>query len=196
MPIRFRCSYCNRLLGIATRKAGTETTCPHCGYTITVPFPREEESKTDRLDLGDVDEMLGKSAAAGTGEPAVLAPPARPAVVSAPALPEEAHPVKPAATRAQPSPRSSSAQKGTPRPAHSDDRPLFENDVDELLGEPAASAEPPKPKAPPVSGPDARGLDDTPRSIVLTGGMATLLVIVVAALMAASFAAGYLLAPR
>ena len=37
MPIRFRCSRCNRLLGIARRKAGTETTCPHCGATIMVP---------------------------------------------------------------------------------------------------------------------------------------------------------------
>ena len=37
MPIRFRCSHCNRLLGIARRKAGTETKCPHCEGTILVP---------------------------------------------------------------------------------------------------------------------------------------------------------------
>ena len=37
MPIRFRCSHCNRLLGIARRKAGTETKCPHCEGMILVP---------------------------------------------------------------------------------------------------------------------------------------------------------------
>ncbi len=30
MPIRFRCPHCNRLLGIATRKAGTDIPCPQC----------------------------------------------------------------------------------------------------------------------------------------------------------------------
>ena len=47
MPIRFRCAYCNRLLGIATRKAGMETICPHCGYTITVPVPQEANGRAD-----------------------------------------------------------------------------------------------------------------------------------------------------
>src|SRR5580658_8551940 len=57
MPIRFRCGYCNRLLGIARRKAGTETTCPHCGYTLTVP----EEGSEDVPDISgmeDLDELL------------------------------------------------------------------------------------------------------------------------------------------
>jgi phage FluMu protein Com len=63
MPIRFRCAYCNRLLGIATRKAGTETTCPHCGYTITVPYPDDGE-KTERVNLADVDALLKRPAAA------------------------------------------------------------------------------------------------------------------------------------
>lgn len=37
MPIRFYCKRCDRLLGIATRKAGTEIGCPECGFTQHVP---------------------------------------------------------------------------------------------------------------------------------------------------------------
>jgi hypothetical protein len=37
MPIRFRCRYCNQLLGIARRKAGMEVDCPTCHGRLTVP---------------------------------------------------------------------------------------------------------------------------------------------------------------
>jgi hypothetical protein len=37
MPIRFRCKYCNQLLGIARRKAGTDVSCPTCHGRLTVP---------------------------------------------------------------------------------------------------------------------------------------------------------------
>jgi phage FluMu protein Com len=46
MPIRFRCPHCSRLLGIARRKAGTETTCPRCGGTLTVPTRDEPAEPT------------------------------------------------------------------------------------------------------------------------------------------------------
>jgi hypothetical protein len=39
MPIRFRCAYCNQLMGIATRKAGTVVTCPKCAGQVVVPTP-------------------------------------------------------------------------------------------------------------------------------------------------------------
>jgi hypothetical protein len=39
MPIRFRCAYCNQLMGIATRKAGTVITCPKCAGQVVVPKP-------------------------------------------------------------------------------------------------------------------------------------------------------------
>jgi hypothetical protein len=55
MPLRFRCGYCDRLLGIARRKAGMETTCPHCGYTLTVP---EEDLADHQSDIEDLDELL------------------------------------------------------------------------------------------------------------------------------------------
>ncbi len=39
MPIRFPCQRCEQLLGIASRKAGSEIDCPKCGLTQTVPSP-------------------------------------------------------------------------------------------------------------------------------------------------------------
>src|SRR4051812_27959976 len=37
MPIKFRCTYCNQLMGIAHRKAGTEVDCPTCKGKVLVP---------------------------------------------------------------------------------------------------------------------------------------------------------------
>jgi hypothetical protein len=39
MPIRFRCAYCNQLMGIARRKAGTVVSCPTCQGQVVVPSP-------------------------------------------------------------------------------------------------------------------------------------------------------------
>lgn len=39
MPIRFRCVYCEQLLGIARRKAGTVVKCPNCAGQLIVPAP-------------------------------------------------------------------------------------------------------------------------------------------------------------
>jgi phage FluMu protein Com len=43
MPIRFRCRYCNQLMGIARRKAGTMVHCPTCHAQVVVP-PTEAEA--------------------------------------------------------------------------------------------------------------------------------------------------------
>jgi len=37
MPIKFRCQRCHQLLGIASRKAGSEVQCPKCGISQIVP---------------------------------------------------------------------------------------------------------------------------------------------------------------
>ena len=42
MPIRFRCVYCDKLLGIARRKAGAVVNCPHCAEKLIVPTPEPE----------------------------------------------------------------------------------------------------------------------------------------------------------
>jgi DNA-directed RNA polymerase subunit RPC12/RpoP len=39
MPVRFRCIYCNQLLGIARRKAGAIVHCTKCHGKIIVPNP-------------------------------------------------------------------------------------------------------------------------------------------------------------
>src|SRR5437879_2651058 len=53
MPIRFRCAYCNQLMGIARRKAGTVVRCPNCAGQVIVP-------NSDGSDPG-----MGKAVAAG-----------------------------------------------------------------------------------------------------------------------------------
>lgn len=42
MPIRFRCAYCNQLMGISRRKAGTVVRCPSCSGQVVVPNPASE----------------------------------------------------------------------------------------------------------------------------------------------------------
>ena len=49
MAIRFFCQRCNRLLGIASRKAGTDIDCPACGFSQTVP---NEEAAAAALAMG------------------------------------------------------------------------------------------------------------------------------------------------
>ncbi len=43
MPIRFRCAYCNQLMGIARRKAGNVVRCPTCAGQVIVPTPGAAE---------------------------------------------------------------------------------------------------------------------------------------------------------
>lgn len=46
MPIKFRCAYCNQLLGIARRKAGTVVRCPNCAGQVIVP--KQDEADEDK----------------------------------------------------------------------------------------------------------------------------------------------------
>jgi hypothetical protein len=65
MPIRFRCAYCNQLLGIARRKAGTVVRCPTCAGHVVVPnLPADEAESPDKngnqsvFERSDFDELL------------------------------------------------------------------------------------------------------------------------------------------
>ena len=73
MAIRFRCKSCRQLLGIGTRKAGTEISCPKCGTAQIVPQPEEAEAVTSAarrsqaassgdsgLDSGSVSEIFSQ----------------------------------------------------------------------------------------------------------------------------------------
>jgi hypothetical protein len=66
MPIRFRCAYCNQLLGIARRKSGTVVRCPTCAGHVVVPnLPAEEPENTEKtpdsvFERSDFDELLSE----------------------------------------------------------------------------------------------------------------------------------------
>jgi hypothetical protein len=82
MPIRFRCAYCNQLMGIARRKAGSVVNCPKCNGPLVVPHP-DPEAEADGpppnpsakpnpferadFDLDSFDPKPHKSLPAGTG---------------------------------------------------------------------------------------------------------------------------------
>lgn len=49
MPIQFRCAYCDQLLGIARRKAGSIINCPTCNGRVIVPrLPEAEHIETSK----------------------------------------------------------------------------------------------------------------------------------------------------
>jgi hypothetical protein len=66
MPIRFRCQYCNQLLGIARRKAGTHVECPTCHTQVLVPLtdpglpamPAEAPPAAPLFERSDFDDFL------------------------------------------------------------------------------------------------------------------------------------------
>lgn len=98
MPIRFRCAYCNQLLGIARRKAGTVVRCPTCAGQILVPkLEAEEAAKPPSpggemvFERSDFDELLNPASGARelAGEqpvvlPSAEVPPGKPPAVEAP----------------------------------------------------------------------------------------------------------------
>jgi DNA-directed RNA polymerase subunit RPC12/RpoP len=179
MPIRFRCPHCERLLGIARRKAGSQIHCPQCGESVLVPG---EDDGGDRM-LREVDELLGPPAVNGTA----ASPPPEPTqpVFSA----EFQFAAAPLHTPPPARPISSPKRK-TPG-----DNPLFEQgSVDALLGivrpDEALNLDE-EPKVRPISGLDALSLEEKPGTIILSPQKATLLVIAAAVLMLLAFAAGF-----
>ena len=65
MPIRFRCVYCDKLLGISRRKAGAVVDCPHCREKLIVPTPVGDEAD-EPAQIGTTEEPpLGGTAEAG-----------------------------------------------------------------------------------------------------------------------------------
>jgi hypothetical protein len=92
MPIRFRCAYCNQLLGIARRKAGTVVRCPTCAGQVVVPTPEAEEEvvPTPQAPKGGLFERSDFDNLFEPLEPAPLPSPAgapQPAPAAAPAPP-------------------------------------------------------------------------------------------------------------
>src|SRR5262245_47802168 len=117
MPIRFRCVYCNQLLGISRRKAGTIVRCTTCEGQLIVPDPGAVETEmasskeraaaqppaTEAAGAGgffeqsDFDDLLQPYQKTGQSSAAVANPP-KPAASPAPPR-ERASPTAPAPTQ-------------------------------------------------------------------------------------------------
>jgi hypothetical protein len=124
MPIRFRCVYCNQLLGISRRKAGTIVRCTTCEGQLIVPDPNDPvhtepagtkdhvvpsgppptEAAGSLFEQSDFDALL---------EPA--GPAAQPAVVASPPAPSS--PAKAKRSSAGPPPLPVSSSTGVSAPA-------------------------------------------------------------------------------
>jgi phage FluMu protein Com len=94
MPIRFRCAYCNQLMGIARRKAGTVVRCPTCSGQVVVPAAEASTAQVDSSDphkpapvlfeRQDFDQLFGPA----TSEPRKEKQPAAPKRAPAPVAPD------------------------------------------------------------------------------------------------------------
>jgi len=191
MPIRFRCGYCNKLLGIARRKAGTETTCPHCGYSITVP----DEPNDDQTEMVDLDDLMNPLGAVDhTPLPATNSPARDP--TSPPAERPKAQSSVPSARNSTgPSTYPDSTRPGTRIPqapvpeASSDNEPNVDLvfSTEGMVPQESASATPP-------SAVDAALKGSGKSQIVLSVTKATAILVGVVLLVALAFASGFLLA--
>lgn len=169
MPIRFRCVYCDRLLGISRRKAGAVVTCPGCNEQLIVPNPEDLAEMTERVDDDDELAPVPPPGPPSTEPPVnvfersdfedVLRPVVVPQPPPAPSPPAPIPPVRPRSQQ-QPAPIS----LGDPR-----------HDSRETI--PPASSDPMRP---------------APEGIVLSSWKATLLSILVVFLLAVAFVGGVL----
>src|SRR5271156_1077487 len=96
MPIRFRCAYCNQLLGISRRKTGTVVRCPNCSGQVVVPTleeaglsdgPQPTAPGQQLFEGNEIDRL--REGAAGDQPSAIAAPPrsSGPAAPVGPAAP-------------------------------------------------------------------------------------------------------------
>jgi phage FluMu protein Com len=124
MPIQFRCAYCNQLLGIARRKAGTTVNCPTCGKQIVVPTPEPNQAEPpakpgtapsplsqppqNLLEIDDIDQLFQLPENAGGGSQ-----PAVPLAFAEPGARVFTKPAQPTGSRSQSSIGSSSKPETT-----------------------------------------------------------------------------------
>lgn len=117
MPIRFRCVYCDKLLGIARRKAGAVVNCPQCGQALIVPSPQEDNLPTPSFSPSATPRPSPSQ------NPVVVAPPPQPV---------------------QPVPASGSPPVKAPPPVatvfEADDFNIYVGDQNKTVAEPPPSA--------------------------------------------------------
>jgi DNA-directed RNA polymerase subunit RPC12/RpoP len=106
MPIRFRCAYCNQLMGIARRKAGSVVRCPTCAGQVIVPVPANSaggaaaeanKPKAGLFEVADIDKELFNAGSSGppAGASAPMGGTAAPPGPKAPAPGTQRHDVVP-----------------------------------------------------------------------------------------------------
>jgi hypothetical protein len=186
MPIQFRCPACDRMLGIAKRKAGTSVKCPRCAADVRVPAL-----------AGMAVETIGP-------------------VGAAPAIPKEpkVSPTAPAVAVAAKRTASDRKVDSMPLFERPDFESLLNPAIEKAKPAPVDPLAAPTPAAPPIPPPipearrerplpsmayvdapqDAIDVEDLSNTIILTRRSLTIAVAVIALLMGLAFAGGYFLA--
>jgi DNA-directed RNA polymerase subunit RPC12/RpoP len=120
MPIRFRCAYCNQLLGISRRKAGTVVRCPNCSGQVVVPTleeaglsdgPQPTAPGQQLFEGNEIDRLLEGTAG---DQPSALAAPPRSSGPAAPAASAAVAPVSAPPISPAPSPQLIPSPSGAP----------------------------------------------------------------------------------
>ena len=184
MPIRFRCAYCNQLMGIAKRKAGSIVRCPKCSGQVVVPDPVDD----DGADVEDASDMPAM-ADAGQLNKALEDPEIDRMLAGSAPRPCAQPPPVPASSAAQTArskpPRPRPAPAPTPAPAPIDTpAPLMEIDVEPF--ELPAPIPAPTPMPPPLP----KG------AMVVKKAVAIGVVVVLLLLAGLTFCVGYLLGKK
>jgi hypothetical protein len=198
MPIRFRCGYCSRLLGIARRKAGTHTTCPHCNATIAVPPAEEFENGSgshaelgSQPELAEIDRLLKSDRGSGAAaSPAALASPAANEGFSTTPSPPPDLPTPPPSPAIAPKP---AAQHKEVMSLTDAEKPRVEPDVGATPAPRRKVKVPPKPVE---SADEPMPLDEEPVGYVITPQKMTALAAVGVVLVILAFTAGYFVGAR
>ncbi|MBL8865491.1 MAG: hypothetical protein KF873_09370 [Gemmataceae bacterium] len=197
MPIQFRCPSCDRMLGIAKRKAGTSVKCPRCAADVRVPALAGMAVETNGpVGAAPAIPKAPKEAISATAPSAVVtAPRSAPAERKVDSMPLFERPdfeslLNPALEKAKPAPAivapiAAPAKAAPPVPTPPIPAPL-----------PEARRERPLPSQPYLDdiAEEAIDVEDLSNTIILTRRSLTIAVAVVALLMGIAFAAGYFLA--
>jgi hypothetical protein len=193
MPIRFRCVYCEQLLGIAKRKAGTVVKCPNCSGQVIVPSP---EAGAD--DSADPEDPTAEAEPAQARELATVqektAPAPPPTTRGEGGMLFERSDfdelLKPVLERKEPGGAGKASR--TPRKPASPALNAFDFSAPERAA-PAAAKSEPAPVVPAVSGPAISGPAKLRSGVFLSPVKLILLAVVVMAGMAFTFGGGLLL---
>lgn len=176
MPIQFRCPSCDRMLGIAKRKAGSTVKCPRCATDVSVPAL-----------AGMAIETNGPIGAA----PAIPKGPSGGAATAS----------APAPAVAKRAPQSDRKVDSMPLFERPDFESLLNPALEKAKPEPAVPLPEPRRVEVPPSKPylvdpveEAIDVEDLSNTIILTRSKLTIAVAIVALLMGIAFAAGYFLA--